>query len=181
MNTSIVEPLSGNDEALVERALPLLPEIGKLLYAAVIRHPVAVGLSLGQIKATSWLASHGRRTIGELASGIGASLPSASELVDGLVQRGLVERETNPADRRQVLVGLTPEGARFKQEMRHLRIGQVRAALACLAPEERPVFVRSLEALVDALRRDHDPPMVPGADLTTPDSEGSCCLPPPRP
>jgi DNA-binding MarR family transcriptional regulator len=161
MNTSIVEPLTGDDEALLEQALPLLPEIGKLLYAAVLRHPGAAGLSLPQIKATGWLAHHGRCTVGEIAAGIGASLPSTSELVDGLVQRGLAERGTNPADRRQVLVWLTPEGARLKRAMRDLRSTQVRNAIARLAPEERPVFVRSLEALVAALREDDAPPPAP--------------------
>lgn len=156
MNSSNIEPSSNPEQDWAERVLPLLPEIGKLLYAAVQRHPHAAGLSLGQIKATGWLAIHGRRAVGEIAAGLGVSLPTASELVESLVQRGLVERGPNPADRRQVLVWLTPEAAHFKREMRALRTAQVRAAMEQLAPEERPVFVRSLEALVEALRRDPD-------------------------
>ena len=141
---------------MVERALPLLPEIGKLLYAAVSSHPAAAGLSLGQIKATALLASRGRCTVGEIAAGIGVSMPTASELVDRLVEGGMAQRAVNPADRRQVLVELTPEARRFKTEMRALRRAQVRAALNRLAPEERPVFLRSLEALVEALRQHPD-------------------------
>lgn len=154
MNSSIVESFSAQDEVLIERALPLLPEIGKLLYVAVARHPRAAGLSLGQLKATGWLAIHGRRTVGEIAAGLGVSLPTASELVEALVSRGLAERGPNPADRRQVHVWLTPEAAALKRELWALRSGQVRAAMLRLAPEERPVFVRSLEALVAALRDD---------------------------
>lgn len=153
MNTSLTEASSSRDEELAEQALPLLPEIGKLLYAAVARHPQARGLSLGQIKATAFLALHGRRSVGEIAAGIGVSLPTASELVDRLVEIGFADRGPNPADRRQVLVWLTPEAQNFKREMHALRRGQVLAALARLTPEERPVFVRSLVALVDALRQ----------------------------
>ena len=153
MNSSALEATTLTDEDLAEQALPLLPEIGKLLYAAVAQHPQARGLSLGQIKATAFLALHGRRTIGEIASGIGVSLPTASELVDRLHEIGFVDRGPNPADRRQVHVWLTPEAQAFKREMHALRHGQVLAALGRLAPEERPVFVRSLEALVDALRQ----------------------------
>ena len=69
---------SDQDEELVERVLPLLPEIGKLLYAAVSRHPAASGLSLVQIKAIGLLASRGRCTIGQIAEGIAASMPTAS-------------------------------------------------------------------------------------------------------
>jgi DNA-binding MarR family transcriptional regulator len=145
------------DDALIERALPLLPEIGKLLYAAVSRHPEAAGLSLAQIKAMGHLSLHGRQSVGEIAQGLGVSLPSASELVDRLVERGLADRGANPADRRQVLVWLTPEAERFKTEMRALRRAQLRAALDRLEPAERPAFVRSLEALVAALRLEPDP------------------------
>ena len=149
-------PERDDDDALIERALPLLPEIGKLLYAAVSRHPVAAGLSLPQIKAMGHLSLHGRRSVGEIAHGLGVSLPSASELVERLVERGLAERGTNPADRRQVLVWLTPEAERFKTKLRSLRRAQLRAALDRLEPAERPVFVRSLEALVAALRPEPD-------------------------
>ncbi len=152
MNSSIIEAPRPTDEELAEQALPLLPEIGKLLYAAVAQHPRARGLSLGQIKATAFLALHGRRSVGEIAQGVGVSLPTASELVDRLHEIGFVERGPNPADRRQVLVWLTPEAQTFKREMHALRRGQVLAALHRLPPEERPVFVRSLAALVDALR-----------------------------
>ena len=161
------------DQDLIERALPLLPEIGKLLYAAVSRHPGAAGLSLAQIKATGYLAQHGRRSVGEIAHGLGVSLPSASEIVDRLVERGLAERGPNPADRRQVLVWLTPEAQRFKEEMRALRSAQVRAALGRLEPAEWPVFVRSLEALVEALRPDPVAPTAPvGTEPTAPPLPG---------
>ncbi len=164
MNSSEVEGLSRHDEELAEQALPFLPEIGKLLYAAVAQHPLAQGLSLGQIKATAYLASHGRRSVGEIAAGLGVSLPTASELVDRLVDIGFVERGPNPADRRQVLVWLTPEAQTFKRDMHALRRGQVLAAMARLAPEERPIFVRSLEALVEALRQPVDPLRAAGAE-----------------
>lgn len=163
MNHSAFEPILPSDEALVERALPLLPEIGKLLYAAIARHPRAAGLSLGQIKATTFLALHGRRGVGEIAAGIGVSLPTASELVDRLVEIGFAERAPNPADRRQVLVWLTAEAQTFKREMHALRRDQVWAAMARLSPEERPVFVRSLEALIEALR--HHPSEPPSTHV----------------
>lgn len=171
MNGSDIEALAPAEEALVDRALPLLPEIGKLLYAAVARHPRAHGLSLGQIKATTFLALHGRRGVGEIAAGIGVSLPTASELVDRLVEIGFVERGPNPADRRQVLVWLTPEAQAFKREMHALRRGQVLAAMARLEPSERPVFVRSLEALVEALR--DLPPEPVSAQATSPPGRAS--------
>lgn len=154
MNYSASEQTGAETDALVEQALPLLPQVGKLLYAAVARHPDADGLTLGQIKLTMFLLHHGRRTMGEVADGLGVSMPAASELVDRLVEAGMVVRGADPADRRKVLVDLTSRAEEFGGRMRTLRRAQLRAALERLAPAERPVFVRSLEALVEALRQD---------------------------
>ena len=154
MNDSSGELLSAVDEGLVERALPLLPEIGKRLHATKVQHPALATTSMAQVKAMMHVAAHGRRTVGEIAGGLGLSMPAASELVDRLVEAGLAERGANPADRRQVLVWLTPEAAALTARMRAVRRAQLRAALARLAPDERPVFLRSLEALVEALGRE---------------------------
>lgn len=152
MNHSVIEAEADRDDALVERALPLLPEVGKLLYTAVARHPLLCDLSMTQIKAMWHVHAHGQRTMGEIAEGIGVSLPAASDVVDRLVEAGLAVRGSNPADRRQVLVGLTPAAEELATEMRRLRRAQIRAAMQRLPPAERPVFVDALAALVDALR-----------------------------
>ena len=172
VNDSVAELNEAETAALVERALPLLPQVGKLLYAAVARHPDADGLTLGQIKLTMYLLHHGRRTVGEVAEGLGVSMPAASELVDRLVEAGMVERAADPADRRKVMVGLTSRAEAFGGRLRALRRAQLRAALERLAPAERPIFVRSLEALVEALRQDPcefapDAMPAPGAGVET--------------
>lgn len=151
MKSSNAEVFPG-DEDLIEQALPLLPEIGKLLYLSLMRQPGTAGLSLPQVKALGYLGTHGRCSVGELATGLGASMPSASELVDRLVERGLVEREVNPRDRRQVLVGPTAAAGEVHAELKAMRTAQLRRAMSRLAAEERPVFVRSLAALVAGLR-----------------------------
>ncbi len=79
----------------------------------------------------------------------------------------MVERSVNPADRRQVLVALTPQAEAFRRRLHALRRAQLRTALDRLAPEERPVFLRSLEALVAALRQ--DPQTLAAEELASPE------------
>jgi DNA-binding MarR family transcriptional regulator len=56
----------------------------------------------------------------ELAEQHGVSVAAMSRMVDGLCDRGLVERKQNPGDRRMVKVQLTRKGrehfARFRRE-----------------------------------------------------------------
>lgn len=141
-----------DENALIDEVVELLPEIGKLLHAAVASHPLASRLTLAQIKTLVHLHSYGRCTVGEIAAGLGVSMSTASELVDRMVEAGWVERAENPADRRQVLVWLTPESQAFATQVHDLRRAQVRSALNRLAPEERPALLRSLRALAAALR-----------------------------
>ncbi len=48
-------------------------------------------------------------TVGELAERLGLRHHSAVGLIDRLVARGFVQRRTSEADRRSVLIALTPE------------------------------------------------------------------------
>ena len=55
-----------------------------------------------------------------------------SGLVDRLVDHGLATRHDDPADRRQVVVGLTPAGTRFIDHFRELNARLMRELLAVL-------------------------------------------------
>ena len=132
----------------------VLPEIGKSLHAAVSHHPTAAGRSLAQVKTLVLLHHRQHATVGEIAAGLGVAMPTASELVDRLVEDGLAERATNPVDRRQVLVWLTPEARAFGARLYALRCDQVRRTLDRLEPADRPAFVRGLQALAAVLRED---------------------------
>ena len=76
----------------------------------VLSHEVVqLDVPLGQLKTLFILWTAGKpQTMGQLADALGVSLGSVTGLVDGLVQRGLVRREEDPADRRQKLARLTP-------------------------------------------------------------------------
>ncbi len=143
-----------DDEILIEHAAATLPVIGKSLHTAVSQHPLAAGRSLGQLKTLVLLHDQERATVGEIAAGLGVAMPTASELVDRLVEDDLAERATNPTDRRQVLVWLTPQAREFGSQLYALRCAQVRAAFDRLAPDERPAFVRGLQALAAVLNED---------------------------
>jgi DNA-binding MarR family transcriptional regulator len=146
------ERITLRDEEIIDQAIQLLPEIVRCLHAGVAGHPLAHEVPVGQKRALIYLYQRGRCSVGQVASGLGISMPTASEMIDRLVEAGRVERQVNPADRRQVLVDLTPRAREYGNAMHELRRRQLRAAIERLAPHERPVFLRSLEALVEALR-----------------------------
>ena len=88
-----------------------------------------------------------------LASKLAVSRPSVTALVDGLVARGLVARESDPADRRRVALTITAKGrralvaadravdARLAEVAEHLPADERAAALSAMA-----LWLKALDA-----------------------------------
>jgi len=137
--------------AIVEEVVELMPSIGRGLYATLMDDPEIRGLTLPQVKALIYLYNNGERSMSELASGLAVALPSASELVDRLIDRGLVEKATDPVDRRRVLIGLTNPAIAFGRRIHDLRRAQARAALESMPEEDQACFLRAIRALAASL------------------------------
>jgi DNA-binding MarR family transcriptional regulator len=162
MNYSDTE-IYGNrtDDDLLEAAMPLLQALGPALHAAVLHVAQANHLTPAQAKLLLQLSTHGQMTMGEIAAGLCVSMPAASELVDRLVDAGHLVRDTDPSDRRRVLIAPTPEARRIGTHFCNLRRARLRYALEQLSPADRPLFVRSLEALLAALTHDEEDRSMP--------------------
>jgi DNA-binding MarR family transcriptional regulator len=79
------------------------------------------------------------------------SLPAVSRLVDHLHQRGFVERNEDPDDRRMKRVRITAEGREVVQRLVETRLTFVEQFVETLSETERR---RLLAALAPALARD---------------------------
>lgn len=76
-------------------------------HARARRSALGAGLTGRQMKAVVFLAHRGRVTMGEFADGLEIGRAAASELVTRLVEKGVVMRAHDPADRRVVTVTLS--------------------------------------------------------------------------
>jgi DNA-binding MarR family transcriptional regulator len=71
---------------------------------------VCCGVSLAQCHAMVEIGLAGQMNIKELSFALGLDKSTLSRTVDGLVNGGLVERNLNPNDRRNVSIRLTQKG-----------------------------------------------------------------------
>jgi DNA-binding MarR family transcriptional regulator len=74
-----------------------------------LRDALDLGRGSGRVKSLMWL-TEGPLSLSGLAEAIGVDAPYATLIVDSLEERGLVERQPDPRDRRRKLVTLTPAG-----------------------------------------------------------------------
>ncbi|PSR14709.1 MarR family transcriptional regulator [filamentous cyanobacterium CCP3] len=87
-----------------------VPAVTRFLRAGLRRHGKP-HLSLSQLRALYFLRRRSRSCLSEVADYLDVTRPTMSAMVDRLVQRGLIDRTGDPAERRRIVLTLTPEGA----------------------------------------------------------------------
>jgi DNA-binding MarR family transcriptional regulator len=126
--------------------LETVPVVMRMLRAEMRRHR-QLGLSLPQFRSLAFLRRQPGSSLNGLAEHLGLSAASTSKLVDGLVERGLVQRQEGAVDRRKIQLELTPEGFSAWEEA----FLNTQAALARrikeLDDEQRQVVSRAMAIL----------------------------------
>jgi DNA-binding MarR family transcriptional regulator len=136
---------SGPDECARE-VLDVIPEVMRLIRTELREHREAE-LSVAQFRSLAFLGRHSGASLSELAEHIGLALPSMSKLVDGLVERGLVTRQEDAADRRRVVLCVTAAGDESVHAAREATQDYLSSRLASLTPEQRATVMQAMEAL----------------------------------
>ena len=93
-------------------------QVSHALRGQTVSDWVELELTMAQLKTLFTLEYRGPATIGQTAARLGISLPTASHLVDKLVQGGFVERTEDPADRRRTLAAVTDKGSTLTRRLR---------------------------------------------------------------
>jgi DNA-binding MarR family transcriptional regulator len=88
----------------------LLDHADRAVDAVVTPVTAQEGLSREGWRILLLLAKGGGRSMGEIAEHASIPNPTATRLVDRLVVQGLAFRQTDPGDRRRILVHLAPTG-----------------------------------------------------------------------
>ena len=117
------------------------------------RAPLVPELSASQFHLLEPLAtSPGPLPMSALADAAAVAPPTASRMVDGLVNRGIAERtRAEDGDRRRVEIRLTPEGRKLVAAKR-MRMTQAREQIfERLSPAERRAAARLLHSLAAAI------------------------------
>lgn len=104
-------------------------------------------LTVPQFRTLLYINNNPGASLSAAAEFIGLTLSSMSILVNGLVERGLVDREVSKLDRRRIQLTLSEHG---KSSLENVRIGtedRLATIVSGLTDEERSQVVESLALL----------------------------------
>ena len=107
----------------------------------------STGMTISQLSALSIVAMKGAVTLGELAAAERVQPPTMTRVAAALEAEGLVERVSDPNDRRIIRLRPTEAGIATLQESRSRRTAYLSARLHELRPDERDALRRSLPIL----------------------------------
>jgi DNA-binding MarR family transcriptional regulator len=146
--------MSNGYDSVVDR-----PELGFLL-SRLMREVMArekpildaAGLEMWDYAVLSALAESDAPTQAQLAATTGRDKTRLIGNLDRLETQGMVEREPDPADRRNRIVSLTSAGSRVLRSCRDAIGAMETELLADLDPADRAAFERALTALADTER-----------------------------
>jgi DNA-binding MarR family transcriptional regulator len=117
--------------------------------ARLLRQQDDSGLGPTVTAALSTIAKHGPITLGDLAAREQVAPPTITKVVEKMVAAGLIERSSNPSDRRVSLVGITALGAERLENFRTRRTAWLHERLHELGADE----LDRLEAATDVLEQ----------------------------
>lgn len=118
---------------------------GNRLFAAQLS---PLGLTPSQAEVLRCLMDAGPLSLVALGGLLVCETGSPSRLVNTMVEKALVERSENPADRRQVTLRLTQEGRRLAIEVSKVEDGLHRWIRECLGTGALPSVAKHMRRLL---------------------------------
>lgn len=111
-----------------------------------------VELSLTQLKALVALRGGDELSVKSLGAALGLSVAATSRAVDGLRDRGLLERREDEQDRRMKRVRLSDEGRTVLTRVAEARIAGIEAFVETLSASERQGLADALAPIMPRCR-----------------------------
>lgn len=113
-------------------------------------------LTVLQLQTLVFLKKKGKSQMKEISDQFSITMPTATSLLDKLIDMKLVEREEDKNDRRIVIISLTESGKKILQEAIKNRNIKMSKLLSYLNFSDKKELLRIMGNLVKKLEEDHE-------------------------
>lgn len=137
-------------EELVEHILELGEKAFRELIPILPTEWLQLDLTMPQLKVVLLLFMNGPARMSDIAAALGVSLATATGVVDRLVERDIVLRESQPEDRRVVLCRLSEKGQKMIEGLWQLARDRTKELLQAAPPSQLQLITEALEVLLKA-------------------------------
>ncbi len=111
-------------------------------------------LSFAQMRALKLVETKGQVSITEMADHLNVSAPSASTMVERLVEKGVLIREPDPTDRRKVIVTVSPSMDTITEQIEKEIFGAFVDLVEKIGPEAAEDWNRVVTLIAATIEQD---------------------------
>ena len=133
--------------------LDVVPAVMRPLRQQMRSHRAA-GLSVPQFRALCFVERYDGASLSAVADHLDLSLPTVSRMVNGLVERGYMQRRSSEDDRRHVSLSLRARGQAVMRQARNATQDFLMQKLRHLTADQRQAMVTAMDALRDVFSQD---------------------------
>jgi DNA-binding MarR family transcriptional regulator len=137
-----------NRQERIEGLLKLAEQLFRELLPTVPRELLEMDITMPQLKTLLLLFLNGPTRMSKLASDLGVTLATTTGLIDRMVERGIVLRQSQPEDRRVVLCCLSDTGQMMVSRLWESSKNKSRELLESLDTAKLQAFSEVLEAML---------------------------------
>jgi len=137
-----------------KRLNTLMSQTFRELRSSIYSGSYLTELNVQQLKTLFLLHVQETTNMSELSSRLGVGLPTVTNLVRKLEEKGLVAREHDTTDRRVVFCTVTERGKAEIEQLWSVRKEQIDKLAESLSEEDVKLVTRAMEIILEALNRD---------------------------
>ncbi|MGB2965217.1 MAG: MarR family transcriptional regulator [Anaerolineales bacterium] len=115
------------------------------------------GLSMSMIGALFHLHNRESAGVTDLGEHLGVTSAASSQMLERLVQQGLIQRTEDPDDRRVKQIVLTKKGCQVLEEGTHARQGWLDELSENLSAEEKEQIATALDIMINKANQLEEP------------------------
>ena len=147
----MVEPKRAGSRPAIARTIASFEAFQHRLMAVHAEEFATVDLTMAQAKLLYVVMAAGELSLSEIATRLRVTASTASGAVDHLVGLGLLSREEDSSNRRQIRVGITAHGIRTIDQISELGTRQMSALFQQVSDEDLEVVQQAIAILSDAV------------------------------
>jgi DNA-binding MarR family transcriptional regulator len=115
----------------------------------LLRFAKETGFSMSQVGALFFVSRKGSSGVSDIGDELGVTSAAASQMLDRLVQAGLILRSEDPHDRRLKQIVLTAKGHQILQESLRARQSWLDDLVQVLSPAEQDQVASAIHVLIE--------------------------------
>lgn len=120
------------------------------------------GLSVSQMAALLLIHRRGTSSVSDIGDDLEITNPAASQLLERLVQQGLIARSEDPNDRRLKQISISRHGEAILREGLHARQKWLESMAECMSADEQEQVAAALNILIEKVHRvEHEAALEP--------------------